>query len=221
MTSSSSDPNDTQWLAYELHDGLLQWIFGAKMLAESALKELGSDSVPGTKLKEALQNLHLATQEGRTLIQFLESGGAASGSYDQPASGSLDSLVQSAIVRLATVSSEHHIASDFDSGLPSLAPSVRWNLFRIVEQAILNAIQHAGPCDIHVSLQVSDAAAGEASGLIASVVDNGVGFDPEQSYSNHFGLSSLRHRSEMIGADLKIHSKMGEGTRVEVVYPLP
>lgn len=222
MKRSSSDPADDKWLAYELHDGLIQWIFGARMLAEATLKELeaAGESSASEKLRQAIQNLDSATNEGRTLIQFLEQGGGSAAATSLGEKGDLVSLVASALLRLAKETQDQEIASEFSENCPDLSPRIRWNLFRIIEQAIANAIQHAGPCAIKVAISIRTNAESSGQELVAIVADSGVGYDQDVVKSDRFGLTSQRHRAKEVGATLKIESKVGSGTRVELVYPI-
>lgn len=83
--------------------------------------------------------------------------------------------------------------------------------YRIIQQAITNALQHAH-CDmLHVSI-----AAGE-SGWTCRVTDNGRGFDQQQirlQPSQSFGLFSMQERARIIGSTLTIDSQPGYGTTV-------
>ncbi len=50
--------------------------------------------------------------------------------------------------------------------------------------------------------------------------DNGKGFDPAKAGSNSFGLIGMRERALMLGGDLEICSKEGNGTELKVCIPL-
>jgi signal transduction histidine kinase len=53
------------------------------------------------------------------------------------------------------------------------------------------------------------------------VVDDGVGFDASRPRRRaaHYGLATMRERAEAVGARLRIHSRPGRGTRVEIELP--
>jgi signal transduction histidine kinase len=53
-----------------------------------------------------------------------------------------------------------------------------------------------------------------------TVLDDGRGFDPEAPRPGHFGLQGLRERAARLGAVLRLDSRPGKGTRVEVTVPL-
>jgi signal transduction histidine kinase len=50
-----------------------------------------------------------------------------------------------------------------------------------------------------------------------TVIDDGKGFDPDAPRRRGFGLTSIRERAEMRGAEVEVTSSPGNGTRVEVV----
>lgn len=87
-------------------------------------------------------------------------------------------------------------------------------LYKIGQEAIANAIRHARPASLAISLTYG-------KNEVALVVeDNGVGFTTSAD-SLGFGLQGMRKRAESIAADLKIESSPRYGTRVKVKAPLP
>ena len=102
--------------------------------------------------------------------------------------------------------------------LRSLPEDVEQNLLRIAQEAVTNALKHAGASRITVRLQR------EANGLKLKVADNGCGFELEDAFvgmGGHFGLIGIRERAERIGGELRLDSHPGQGTEVEVTVPLP
>jgi signal transduction histidine kinase len=87
-------------------------------------------------------------------------------------------------------------------------------LYKIGQEAIANAIRHARPASLTISLTY-------AKNEVALVVeDNGIGFTSSAD-SLGFGLQGMRKRAESISADLNIESSPDFGTRVKVTAPLP
>jgi two-component system, NarL family, sensor kinase len=84
------------------------------------------------------------------------------------------------------------------------------NIFRIMQEAIYNAIQHSEARIILLKFESND------DTWKISVSDNGKGFDTSQQYENHFGLENMEQRSKEIGALLKIESSTGTGTTVSL-----
>ena len=86
------------------------------------------------------------------------------------------------------------------------------DLTSIITEATRNAYRHSGASKIVISGRV-DRAFGHCS-----VVDDGVGFDPDHEPYGHYGLVGMRERAGKIGATMKIDSKTGVGTAVTVEW---
>ena len=87
-------------------------------------------------------------------------------------------------------------------------------LFRIVQEALQNAIKYSRGRHVSVDLR------GSAAGLQLNIVDDGVGFDVDKTWRKGLGLISMRERLEAVGGSIKIHSRPGVGTRLEISVPL-
>lgn len=89
-------------------------------------------------------------------------------------------------------------------------------LFRIVQEALSNAVLHSGGSTVQVSFLPSE------RGMVGEVLDDGQGFDPDRtlfSGSGGFGLLGMRERAGYVSGSLSVDSGPGEGTRVRVVIP--
>jgi signal transduction histidine kinase len=87
-------------------------------------------------------------------------------------------------------------------------PRVITQLFRIAQEAVRNAVRHSGAERIVIGLHQ----AGEK--LVMNVTDDGVGL-PEVWPTEGMGLNIMKHRAEMIGAEILIE-RASKGTKVEV-----
>jgi signal transduction histidine kinase len=97
----------------------------------------------------------------------------------------------------------------------SLSPSARQNLLRIAQEAMSNAVRHAKPTLISVSLIC------DSSTIVLEVTDNGYGIaDTEAAYKEGFGLSNMHARAEQVGAQLDVRTSPGRGTTIVVRMPL-
>jgi signal transduction histidine kinase len=98
-----------------------------------------------------------------------------------------------------------------------LAPECAGELFRITQEAVVNAGRHAGADTVAIALR----AVGEEVEL--RVVDNGDGFDGDGPLAapepGHLGLASMRERAELLDGHLDIESSH-RGTRILVRAPL-
>jgi signal transduction histidine kinase len=92
---------------------------------------------------------------------------------------------------------------------------IELQLYRIVQEAIHNAIKHANATQIDVKLNLSK---NELNLLIS---DNGRGMEINNSRSTAGnGLKSLKNRALIIGGEFNIHSKAGKGTHLQFEIPL-
>lgn len=102
--------------------------------------------------------------------------------------------------------------------LPRLTREAEAALFRIVQEAISNALKHARARTVTVQLHH------DPTQLEIVVQDDGCGFEPELAERQHrdsLGLISMRERAELIGAAFDVRSRPGEGTRIVARLPLP
>ena len=86
-------------------------------------------------------------------------------------------------------------------------------LFRIVQEALQNAVRHGSARKVSMDLT------GSPKGLTLAIVDDGVGFDVDAMSAEGLGLISMRERLEPLGGTLEIHSRPGTGTRLKVFVP--
>ena len=97
----------------------------------------------------------------------------------------------------------------------SLLPSVQHELLRIAQEAIHNAVRHANPTSIDVSLKW------DAPNLVLQVKDNGSGISRVAlDKSEGFGLRNMRARASHIGGKLEIQTAADHGTSVIVTVPI-
>lgn len=87
-------------------------------------------------------------------------------------------------------------------------------LFRIGQEAIANSVRHAQPTTLTIRLKYSENQA------CLQIGDNGSGFVQGKSLLG-FGIRGMRRRAQSISAAFQIQSKPGEGTRIEIMAPLP
>jgi signal transduction histidine kinase len=88
-------------------------------------------------------------------------------------------------------------------------------LFRIVQEALQNAVKHGSARKVSVDL------AGDPKGLTLAIADDGVGFDVNALSAKGLGLVSMQERLEPLGGTLEIHSRPGAGTRLNAFVPAP
>jgi signal transduction histidine kinase len=109
------------------------------------------------------------------------------------------------------------VTCNFEGGgiMTGLRPEHEHELLRIAQEAVSNAVRHARPNTIRITM------ADEAAHWVLAVEDDGRGMEqrPEWYAREGFGLTSMRQRASAIGGEWQIESQPGAGTRVSVRLP--
>jgi PAS domain S-box-containing protein len=196
-------------VSYEVHDGLAQTAAGAHQLLQAFSRRHPPDTEQGRKdLDRVLQLVQQTVGEARYVIADL-----------RPTA--LDDLGLGAAVRLQVEKiSEEGREVDYEEALGNdrLPTEVETALFRVTQEALTNVRKHAPSARVKIALRQSN------NGVQLQVRDWGPGFDPEKATDGggpgeRLGLSSMRERVALLGGNLEVRSKPGEGT--EVVAEIP
>jgi signal transduction histidine kinase len=195
-------------LAGEIHDGLAQSFTAICMQLGVAKEELSAkEGDPFCRIQRALELANLGLAEARRCAHDLR--------LSVVDKSGLAVALQGLVERTSLAG---RLRCDFRSeNIPekNLAPSVQHELLRIAQEAIHNAVRHANPTSIDVSLQW------DAPNLVLQVKDNGSGISSVSlDKSEGFGLSNMRARATQIGATLTIQTAVGHGTIVMVNVPI-
>jgi PAS domain S-box-containing protein len=194
---------ERRMVAYEIHDGFIQDIVGARMVLQG-MRSTVSTSIQGClkPFDGAVMLLGRAISEGRRLISELrpmildEMGIVDAMEYliaEEEARGEMQ-------IRLT-----HRIQSE---RLPALLQAT---VFRIVREALNNARRHGSATSADIRLtQIG------SSVFILEVQDNGTGFDPDHVPADRYGLVSIRERAQLFGGGATIESSAQRGTRITV-----
>jgi len=106
---------------------------------------------------------------------------------------------------------------DLDETAAKVPPTVALAVYRIAQEALSNVLRHADASRVRVCL-------GNGSGaVVLRITDDGVGFHPDGPRlrgRKHLGLMTMRERARLVGGEVNITSRPGEGTTVEVRVPL-
>jgi len=99
--------------------------------------------------------------------------------------------------------------------LENLPSAIQEDLLRIAQEAIGNAVRHAKPTVVTVSL------CADTANLVLEITDNGSGIaNPEGASRDGFGLSNMQARAEKMGAQFEIRTAVGKGTSIAVCLPV-
>jgi signal transduction histidine kinase len=103
----------------------------------------------------------------------------------------------------------------YDDVPPGMPEDVTVCLFRVVQEALHNALKHSGASHVSVHLGSS-----EHRGVVLTIADNGIGFEVDEAWTCGLGLVSMRERIESVDGRLQVFSKRLVGTHLEIVVPL-
>ncbi len=191
----------------ELHDEFGQLLATIGLHLQAARGMAGKDAQPS--LEAAADVLQRAGREVRNLAlemrpTMLESAG-----------------LDAALLWLARQTDERTgIATRVVGKLGDVSPERAVALFRVVQQAVTNAVQHAKATHIWIELLHDDGF------LEVMVRDDGVGFDVARTvasapWEGHLGLLGMKERVQFLGGEFQIDSRPGAWSRVRVRIPGP
>jgi len=195
-------------LATDLHDGLQQMIIGVGFRMEAALAYL--DEIPTAAKEEflAARRTLMGTLTGlRECLWGLRHVDEGPGDFAALLRHGIDSIEywpRGAVV----------VES---AGQPYvLSRDVMGNLLLLVQEAVGNALKHGKAERVRVILNY------DAEGMDVSIHDDGIGFDPATVggiSEGHFGLAGMRERMSRLRGDIRIHSSLGQGARIDIRIP--
>ena len=116
----------------------------------------------------------------------------------------------------SNVSKLFNVSCRFECPHPVLVAdnTVATHLYRIIQEAISNAVKHGQAKFIIVSLSCS------GDQLTLRIWNNGAEFPADTSAQGGLGLRIMQYRAEMIGATLKISSAIRKGTTLECIFKM-
>lgn len=196
-------------LARELHDSVSQALFSLTLQTRALEVMVSEDPPPVEDLREGLAEVRELTRgtlaEMRSLIFQL-----------RPEALHEEGLVASIRRHAAAVAAREGIDVRVEgpSTVPGLSSEEGTELFRVVVEAINNAVKHAAPSTVLAELTQD-----RDGSLTVLVSDDGTGFDPTQRSPGHLGLTSMEERVSRLGGTLEIDSSPGRPTSVRAHLP--
>ncbi|HEY3403174.1 MAG TPA: type IV pili methyl-accepting chemotaxis transducer N-terminal domain-containing protein [Ohtaekwangia sp.] len=198
-------------LAMDIHDGIGQMLTSLKFQIESIDLAKNTDAV-SSKLSEIQQLITQVIKEVRRVTFNLKP--TVLGDFGLQAA--LNVFIKE-IGKLTDIELIYRMEGD---NSVRLSQKMENNIFRILQEAINNAIKYSGATRIEVLLKQSD------TDLVISVQDNGNGFDEELVEARSMNIESGRgffnmyERTEYINGHLDIKSSPGNGTTVVLSVPV-
>jgi signal transduction histidine kinase len=195
-------------IAHEMHDGLAQVLayVNTKAQAVNEFLRAGREEQASVQLAElaaAAREVYADVREGIVgLRSALDTGG---------------SLAESLAAYVADWQDRTGVRAELAAAPDLVAPpSVEVQVARIVQEALANVRKHARASRVRIEI------APGGRGLLLTIADDGIGFDPallRPTEFPRFGLATMRERAEGVGGSLQVETAPGRGTRIRVELP--
>lgn len=194
-------------LARELHDTLAHTLSGVTVQLEAVRASLDSDPITAqTLLDQSLTTTRTGLTETRRALQALR----ASPLDDLGLALALRNLAESLATRI-------NLTLDLrvPENLNDLNPAVEQCVYRVAQEALANVDRHANASHLTVQLDKGN------QHLTLTIADDGRGFSLNEISTDHqFGLKGMKERAEMVGGNLEVSSRPGEGTTIRLIVPI-
>ncbi len=197
--------DERQRLAHEMHDTLAQSFAGIGFQLRAIRDEIDDRGAINRELDLASNLVRRSHAEAKRSIAALRPELLESVGLLRALEQSAQSMVAGGSIRVtASVSGVAH----------SIPVRIADTLFRIGQEALANAVRHANPNLLLISLIYDEAT------LQLQIEDDGNGFVVDAD-SAGFGIRGMRKRADTISAELHIRSGLSHGTTVQVIAPMP
>jgi signal transduction histidine kinase len=193
-------------IARELHDAVTQKLFSLRLVAEAASTLLDQDP---SRAREELAAVRRLAAEATDELRAIVVG-------QRPVDLTGDELDVALRKQVDLLDRVHEPAVRFvGSCVGRLSDEAQQAVFRIAQEALHNALRHAGASRIDVDLVSRN------GNVVLSVTDDGRGFDSGTAAEENrrLGLASMRERARSVGARLSVTSTPGAGTTVRLAVP--
>jgi signal transduction histidine kinase len=195
---------ERQRLARELHDAVTQTLFSASLIAEVLPRLWARDPELGLRRLDELRRLTRgALAEMRTLLLELRPAALVETPFNQL----LNQLALSVASRSNLDVKVHTDGEQF-----RLPADVQIGLYRIVQEALNNTLKHAAANHAVVTLHW------RGQNVRLRICDDGKGFDTSRPPAGRLGLSIIHERASAMGARLRVASRPGAGTRINLYW---
>lgn len=199
--------NERQRIGMDLHD---QTLADMTRLHRRIARLMTVDTLSGNDLKPVSDALHESMQELRLIIDAVKPTVLQLFGLEE---GVEDLLLRS--VRNSGLSIATRLRDTTDGLANKLAEPQKIALFRIIQEAVNNAIKHAYPDSIDIEISRA------GNRLQLSIVDDGLGLDRD-NLLNCGGIQNMKIRARLLNAQLQIETgPQGKGTHVCISLPLP
>ena len=200
-------------IARDLHDEVSPFLFAvnADLAAIARLADQGHGGEIAGQIRSTMDAISHMQRQIRNLLFRLRSG-------------VLDDFgLSPAIMSVVEFWQRRRPETRLDVRLPpdgaSFGPLVDTAVYRIVQEALSNAIRHGDPAEITVTVEQSPAGASGPGSVTVKVTNDGSGVDNSAGFG--FGLAGMQERVHALGGRLVLARQPGLGLSVTATLPIP
>jgi signal transduction histidine kinase len=194
-------------LGRDLHDGIIQSLYAAGLVIESARAIARTDPTEADRrLAQCLKNLNRSIRDVRAYIVGLTPDNLRFAGFAQALQAVADEL-----------RGNRDVIFDLkidDAATTLLTAEQSVEALQIAREAMSNSLRHGAASRVTVRLHQ------DASEICLLVQDDGKGFDPQQMVRLGHGMGNMAARAERIRGNVRIESQPGGGSRVILTLPL-
>jgi signal transduction histidine kinase len=193
-------------IGMDLHDGIIQSLYGTGLKLENALQDLDQDpALVHDQLQRGIEDLNQTIADIRSYILNLRPAVLADTDLAGAIGGLLQELKVNSLMAVDLV--------EQPAACRGLSQEQMASLFHVAQESLTNVRKHAQASTVTAHLR-------QVNGTFQmSIADDGTGFDPARPGEGH-GLRNMRGRVEALGGELIVHSENGRGTELTVEVPL-
>ena len=195
---------EQQRIGQDLHDGLCQELAGIELLCQVVESKLEAKSkAESRQVGEIGQHVRDAISHTRKLARGLSP-------VELEADGFMSALHELTV----HVQKMFHVTCRLECAVPVLIRdnTSATHLYRIVQEAISNAVKHGQAKQVVVALKP------DGDKISLTITDNGAGFAGGSQKGAGMGLHIMKYRADVVGATLEVRSTPGTGTTVACLF---
>ncbi len=196
---------DERRLASELHEGLGQDLTGLTLMVK-AVRSASREPATCADLEKIEKIMRGTIDYCRRLARESTAFGFIHGSLRESLERFLDGVNE-----LSNLRCEMH----WRTTVALRDRAIAYNIYRIAQEAVTNAVRHSGGQRIHVHFVVQN------ERLVMEVDDDGRGIDPRLASGSGVGIETMRFRARTYGGGVEVLPRVPRGTRVRCEIPLP
>jgi signal transduction histidine kinase len=197
-------------ISRELHDEFGQTLTAAKINLQM-LRSRAADPAVVQRLDDSVGMVDRLIRQARDIARSL-----------RPSLLDEVGLVPALEDHLKALAKRSDVRIDFDADPFMVNPpkEINTTVFRVIQEAVSNALRHAYASTIRVALRE------ESETLYVAIEDDGVGFDPEAvgrrvRRGEHLGMLGMTERVRSVGGTIDFDSRPGAGSRIRIRIPRP